>query len=79
LHGVRVKVDMKTPMGYPCPSLNTQSPVQPFRGPQHTDAEKLAIILCIPPPHPDTAISWVAYEADITAWNCRNYGRLCTK
>jgi len=25
LHGVRVKVDIKTPVGYPCPSLDTEA------------------------------------------------------
>ena len=60
-------------------STNTQGPPQQFRGPQRMDAEKLNIIGCIPPPHPDSAASWAAYEAEITAWNRNNYGRVAYK
>jgi len=56
-------------------AANTQTPAQQYRGPQRTDAEKLAIIAHIPPPHPDTTNGWVAYHEEITAWNCNGYGR----
>ena len=56
-------------------ATNSQGQAQQFRGPQRTDAEKLAIIGRIPAPHPDTTAGWAAYEAEITNWNCNNYGR----
>ena len=52
---------------------------QQFRGPQCTDAEKLAIIGHILAPHPDKTAGWAAYEAEITNWNHNNYGRATYK
>ena len=57
-------------------AANTQGTPQQYRGPQRTDAEKLAIIGRIPPPQPDTSTGWAAYEADIANWNRNNYGRV---
>ena len=57
-------------------AANTQGTPQQHRGPQHTDAEKLAIIGHISPPQPNTPTGWAAYEADITNWNRNNYGRV---
>jgi hypothetical protein len=54
---------------------NAQGPSQQYRGPQRTDAEKLAIITRIPPPQQDTTAGWAAYEAEITAWIRNSYGR----
>jgi len=56
-------------------TTSTQGPAQPYRGPQRTDAEKLAIIRRIPPPHPDTVAGRAAYEVEINAWNRNSYGR----
>lgn len=56
-------------------AINSQGPQQQPRGPQRTDAEKLAIIRRIPPPHPNTADGWAAYNAEIANWNRNNYGR----
>ncbi|KIK04872.1 hypothetical protein K443DRAFT_4233 [Laccaria amethystina LaAM-08-1] len=56
-------------------TASTQTSPQQYRGPQRTDAEKLSIIGRIPPPHPDTAAGWAAYEADIANWNRNNHGR----
>jgi len=56
-------------------ATNTQTPPQQYRGPQCTDAEKLAIIAHIAPPHPDTATGWATYKAEITMWNRNNFGR----
>jgi hypothetical protein len=56
-------------------AANVQNPTQQHRGPQRTDSEKLAIIGCIPPPHPDTAAGWAAYEGEITMWNRNGYRR----
>ena len=53
---------------------NNQGLSQQYKGPQRTDTEKLAIIGRIPPPHPDTATGWSAYEAEIATWNNNNYG-----
>ena len=56
-------------------TANAQNQAQQYRGPQRTDAEKLAIIARIPPPQPDTATGWAAYEGEIaTAME-----GLCTK
>jgi hypothetical protein len=54
---------------------NVQTPPQQFRGPQCTDADKPAIIKCIPPPHPNTTAGWAVYNEEIVNWNRNNYGR----
>ena len=56
-------------------ATNAQGPAQPYRGPQRTDAEKLAIIERIPPPQPDTTTGRAAYEAEVATWNRNNYRR----
>ena len=43
------------------------------------DAEKLAIMAHITPPHPDTATGWATYEAEITMWNRNNFRRAAYK
>ena len=57
-------------------TANAQNQAQQYRGPQHMDAEKLAIIARIPPPpQPDTATGWAAYKGEITTWNCNGFRR----